>query len=128
MALALLVSLVLESGLESATRFSFRYLIDEAVIPRNYQRLIELLGLLGSAAVLLAAVSIIADYVWAKLGACVVSDLRSDLYMHVQTLSLDFSQRRKSGDLLNVLIADPETIESCLVTVVPYGLLGTTAS
>jgi ATP-binding cassette subfamily B protein len=126
MALALLISLVFESGLESATRFSFRYLIDEAVIPRNYKRLTELLGLLGSAAVLLAAVSIIADYVWAKLGARVVSDLRSDLYMHVQTLSLDFFQRRKSGDLLSVLIADPETIESCLVTVVPYGLLGVT--
>jgi len=126
MALALLISLVFESGLESATRFSFRYLIDEAVIPRNYKRLTELLGLLGSAAVLLAAVSIIADYVWAKLGARVVSDLRSYLYMHVQTLSLDFFQRRKSGDLLSVLIADPETIESCLVTVVPYGLLGVT--
>jgi ATP-binding cassette subfamily B protein len=126
MAIALLISLVFESSLESATRFSFRYLIDEAVIPRNYKRLTELLGLLGSAAVLLAGVSIIADYVWAKLGARVVSDLRSDLYMHVQTLSLDFFQRRKSGDLLSVLIADPETIESCLVTVVPYGLLGIT--
>jgi ATP-binding cassette subfamily B protein len=124
MAIALLVSLVFESGLESATRFSFRYLIDEAVIPRNYKRLTELLALLGSAAVLLAVVAIIADYVWAKLGARVVSDLRSDLYLHVQTLSLDFFQRRKSGDILSVLITDPETIESCLVTVVPYGLLG----
>jgi ATP-binding cassette subfamily B protein len=124
MAFALLFSLVFESGLETATRGSFSYLIDQAVIPRNYTRLIELLGLLGSAAILLAAVSIVADYVWAKLGARVVSDLRSDVYMHVQTLSLDFFQRRKSGDLLSVLITDPETIESCLVTVVPYALLG----
>jgi len=124
MAFALLFSLVFESGLETATRYSFSFLIDQAVIPRNYKRLVELLGLLGSAAILLAAVSILADYVWAKLGARVVSDLRSDVYMHVQTLSLDFFQRRKSGDLLSVLIADPETIESCLVTVVPYALLG----
>jgi ATP-binding cassette subfamily B protein len=124
MAFALLFSLVFESGLETATRGSFSYLIDQAVIPRNYKRLLELLGLLGSAAILLAAVSILADYVWAKLGARVVSDLRSDVYMHVQTLSLDFFQRRKSGDLLSVLITDPETIESCLVTVVPYALLG----
>jgi len=124
MAFALLFSLVFESGLETATRGSFSYLIDQAVIPRNYKRLLELLGLLGSAAVLLAGVSIVADYVWAKLGARVVNDLRSDVYTHVQTLSLDFFQRRKSGDLLSVLIADPETIESCLVTVVPYALLG----
>ena len=124
MAFALLFSLVFESGRETATRGSFSYLIDQAVIPRNYKRLLELLGLLGSAAVLLAGVSIVADYVWAKLGARVVNDLRSDVYTHVQTLSLDFFQRRKSGDLLSVLIADPETIESCLVTVVPYALLG----
>ena len=124
MAFALLFSLVFESGLETATRGSFKYLIDQAVIPRNYRRLLELLAMLGSAAILLAGVSIVADYVWAKLGARVVSDLRSDVYMHVQTLSLDFFQRRKSGDLLSVLLTDPETIESCLVTVVPYALLG----
>ncbi len=124
MAFALLFSLVFESGLETATRGSFKYLIDQAVIPRNYRRLLELLTMLGSAAILLAGISIVADYVWAKLGARVVSDLRSDVYMHVQTLSLDFFQRRKSGDLLSVLLTDPETIESCLVTVVPYALLG----
>ena len=124
MAFALLFSLVFESSLETATRGSFSYLIDQAVIPRNYKRLLELLGLLGSAAILLAAVSIVADYVWAKLGARVVSSLRSDIYTHVQTLSLDFFQRRKSGDLLSVMLTDPETIESCLVTVVPYALLG----
>jgi ATP-binding cassette subfamily B protein len=124
MAFALLFSLVFEAGLETATRWSFGVIIDQAVKPRNYKRLLELLELLGSAAVLLAAVSITADYVWAKLGARVLSDLRSDVYMHVQTLSLDFFQRRKSGDLLAVLIGDPETIESCLVTVVPYALLG----
>ncbi len=124
MAFALLFSLVFEAGLETATRGSFSYLIDKAVIPRNYKRLVELLGLLSSAAVLIAAVSILADYVWAKLGARVLNDLRSDVYMHVQTLSLDFFRRRKSGDLLSVLITDPETIESCLVTVVPYALLG----
>ena len=58
MAVSLLVSLLFESGLESSTRFSFRYLIDEAVIPRNYHRLTLLLTLLGTAAVLLAFLSL----------------------------------------------------------------------
>ena len=79
MAFALLFSLVFEAGLETATRWSFGVIIDQAVKPRNYKRLLELLELLGSAAVLLAAVSITADYVWAKLGARVLSDLRSDV-------------------------------------------------
>ncbi|MCC7496932.1 MAG: ABC transporter ATP-binding protein [Bryobacterales bacterium] len=126
MGLTLVVSLLFESGLESATRFSFKYLIDEAVVPRNYHRLILLLSLLGSAAVLLAVLTLVADYIWAKLGARVLSDLRTGLYTHVQTLSVDFFQRRKSGDVLNCFVADADSVESCLVTVVPYGLMGIT--
>ncbi|MCX6622502.1 MAG: ABC transporter ATP-binding protein [Acidobacteria bacterium] len=126
MGVALVVSLLFESGLESATRFSFKYLIDEAVVPRNYERLMTLLTLLGSAAILLAVITLLADYIWAKLGARVLNDLRSELYLHVQTLSVDFFQRRKSGDVLNCFVADADAVESCLVTVVPYGLMGLT--
>lgn len=124
MGLTLVISLLFESSLESATRFSFKYLIDEAVVPRNYNRLVLLLSLLGSAAILLAVLTVVADYIWAKLGARVLSDLRGDLYAHVQTLSVDFFARRKSGDVLNCFVADADSVESCLVTVVPYGLMG----
>lgn len=126
MGLTLVISLLFESSLESATRFSFKYLIDEAVMPRNYNRLVLLLSLLGSAALLLAVLTVVADYIWAKLGARVLSDLRGDLYTHVQTLSVDFFARRKSGDVLNCFVADADSVESCLVTVVPYGLMGIT--
>ena len=126
MGVALIVSLLFESGLESATRFSFKYLIDEAVVPRNAERLIVLLSLLGSAAILLAVITVLADYIWAKLGARVLNDLRSELYTHTHTLSVDFFQRRKSGDVLSCFVADADSVESCLVTVVPYGLMGIT--
>ena len=126
MALSLLLSLLFESALENATRFSFQYLIDEAVIPRRPDRLSGLLILLGSAAALLTVLVVVADYLWAKLGAAIVNDLRSEMYRHVQTLSLDFFGRRRSGDVLSCFIGDVNAIELCLVTVVPYGVLGIT--
>ena len=126
MALSLLLSLLFESALESATRFSFQYLIDEAVLPRRPDRLVGLLVLLGGAAALLTVLVLVAEYFWARLGAAIVNDLRSDMYRHVQTLSLEFFGRRRSGDVLNCFIADVNAIELCLVTVVPYGVLGLT--
>ena len=124
MGVALVFSLLFESGVESATRFSFRYLIDEAVVPRDVSKLTSLLLLLAGAGALLTCFCILADYLWAKLGTRVVNDLRCDLFLHVQTLSVDFFARRSSGDVLSCFIADAQAIESCLVTVVPYGVLG----
>lgn len=126
MALSLLLSLLFESTLESATRFSFQFLIDEAVLPHRLDRLTGLLALLGVAAVLLTVLVVAADYLWAKLGAAIVNDLRGDMYRHVQSLSIDFFGRRRSGDVLSCFIGDVDAIELCLVTVVPYAVLGIT--
>ena len=124
MCAGLLLSLLFEAGIESGTRFSFRYLIDEAVIPRNMSKLMILLLVLASAAIALTFLCILADYLWAKLGTLVLNNLRKDLFAHVQTLSVDFFARRSSGDVLSCFIADANDIENFLVTVVPYGILG----
>lgn len=126
MVLALLFSLVFESAIESGTRFSFRFLIDEAVIPRDSSKLIVLLAVLAAAGILLTLLCILADYLWARLGTLVLSRLREDLFEHVQTLSLDFYARRSSGDVLSCFMADANEIENFLATVVPYALLGVT--
>ncbi len=126
MALALLFSLLFESAIESGTRFSFQYLIDEAVLPRDTSKLIFLLVVLASAALLLSVLTVLADYLWARLGTLVLSNLRRDLFERVQSLSVDFFARRSSGDVLSCFMADANEIENFLVTVVPYALLGVT--
>ena len=124
MAAALLVSLLFESGLETGTRFSFQYLIDHAIVPRHPSNLTLLLILLGIAGIVLTLLCVLADYLWAKLGNNVISEIRSDLYLHLQSLSVDFFARRSSGDLLNCFISDVNELENCLVTAAPYGILG----
>ncbi len=123
MAAAVLFSLFFESGIDSLTRYSFRYLIDQAVIPKDSSKLVLLLVALGVGAVLLTIMVVIADYLWAKLGALVTSALRRDLFAHVQRLSVDFFGRRTSGDVLSVFMADANEIETFLVAAVPYALL-----
>lgn len=128
MSAGLLFSLLFEAGIESGTRFSLRYLIDEAVIPRNFPKLMIILIILGTAAVAFTLMCVLADYLWAKLGARVLNELRKDLFAHVQTLSADFFARRSSGDVLSCFIADANEIESFLVSVVPYAVLGVTGA
>jgi ATP-binding cassette, subfamily B, bacterial len=122
--LVLAFSMLVESGLDSATRFSFRYLIDEVVGPRSPSRLVSLFVLLGGAAVLITVFCVVGDYLWAKLGTLVVNELRTTLLAHLQSLSMDFFARRTSGDLLSCFMADAESIENALVTVVPYAVVG----
>ena len=124
MVLVLALCLLVESGADSATRFSFRYLIDEVVGPRNPSRLLALFVLLGSAAVVITIFCTLGDFLWARIGALVVNDLRTALLMHLQSLSMDFFSRRASGDLLSCFMADAECIENALVTIVPYAVVG----
>lgn len=128
MSAGLLFSLFFEAGIESGTRFSLRYLIDEAVIPRNLAKLTVILLVLGAAAIVFTLLCVLADYLWARLGARVLNDLRKDLFAHVQSLSADFFARRPSGDVLSCFIADANEIESFVVTVVPYAVLGVTGA
>jgi len=124
MVLVLAICLLVESGVDSATRFSFRYLIDEVVGPRNPSRLFALFVLLGGAAVVITVFCTLGDFLWARIGALVVNDLRTALLMHLQSLSMDFFSRRPSGDLLSCFMADAECIENALVTIVPYAVVG----
>ncbi len=124
MMLGLFFSILFESGLESATRFSFRYLIDEAVIPRNINNLVLILSLLACGTVVLTFLCVLGDYLWARLGTLVINDMRRHLFTHIQALSMDFFSRRNSGDVLNCFLSDAASIENCLVTVIPYAVVG----
>lgn len=52
------------------------------------------------------------NYVTIKIGQTMVNDLRSELYSHLQRLSLAFHSRRQVGDLMYRVTADTYAIQS----------------
>ncbi len=80
---------------------------------------------IGSGALLAAAVlglvvvyvaigllNLASNYVTIEVGQRMVEDLRSDLYQHLQRLSLRFHSRRSAGDLMYRLAADTYAIQT----------------
>ncbi len=79
-----------------------------------------LLTLAAVAMVVITALRALADYFnrvgLALAGNRVLTQVRNDLYCHVQSLSLAFHSRARSGDLVVRLIGDVTQIRECVVT------------
>lgn len=125
MAIAILCSTFVEAAFEPTIRYSFKFLIDNAIVPRDYSYLIFILSALGFGVVVYSLLCLLGDLLWAKLGTRVINDIRQNLFNHTMALSEDFFKRRSSGDILNCFLSDASSIENTLVTVVPYVLIGT---
>jgi ATP-binding cassette, subfamily B, bacterial len=78
-----------------------------------------LLVLLVAAIVVLATLSGLVYYrqslLASRLGQEVVSELRFDLYRHLQALSFSFHDRRQTGDLIVRLVADIRLLREAIV-------------
>lgn len=118
------MGLLTEACFESGLRWSFKFLIDEAILPKNHVHLLVILSLLGGGIIVLSLICLISDYLWALFGARVLNDIRRTLFDHIQGLSAEFFSRYPGGDLLNRFLSDATTIENSLVSALPAGLLG----
>jgi len=124
MAVVLLCCTLFEAAFEPVIRYSFKFLIDKAIVPRDFSYLILILFILGTGVILYSLVCLIGDLFWARFSIIVINDIRQNLFDHTMALSEDFFRRRNSGDILNCFLSDSATIENGLTTVIPYALLG----
>jgi ATP-binding cassette subfamily B protein len=116
--LILAFAATLAQPLLSAVRiWLLKVLIDGVVLaPHNTQLLLGVCGGYISIAVGKGVASFADDYLGGWVGARVVRDLRTQLYDHLQGLSLRFYHGQRLGDLLTRLTGDIAAIEDLLVT------------
>ncbi len=55
-------------------------------------------------------------YLSAFVGQAIVRDIRNEVFRHIQTLSLDFFNRWRTGDLMSRVLSDISQIEAATVT------------
>src|SRR6185369_8431740 len=125
LSLVLFVGLLLEMSLSSSIPLSFKFLIDNAIVPRNEHMLFLITGLLGGAVILVSLTSLGCDYLYARLCAAILKGLRQRLFYHLQRLSMSFYARVEGGDLLGRFSGDLNAVEHTLATAGPRALLPT---
>jgi ATP-binding cassette, subfamily B, multidrug efflux pump len=88
--------------------------IDDYVIPRDLPGLTRI-SLLQLALYLIAGVASVAQgWLMVNIAQGLVADIRSELFAHLQQLSMAFFDRRPVGDLMSRVSNDTDTINSTL--------------
>ena len=119
----ILLGSLLEMGSNTLVPLSFRYLID-SVLPQGDQKgLVLVVAVLCGGLVVVTLATLGRDYIFAKTGNGVLSDIRSRMFEHLQALSMDFYSRSQVGDILARFSTDLAGVESSLSLAVSWGIV-----
>jgi ABC-type multidrug transport system fused ATPase/permease subunit len=121
--LILVVALIaLGQVVDTALIWMFKIVVDEVLVPRD-------LGLFPLVACAYAAltvaggiVSFADDYLSTWVGERFLLELRTSFFRHLQSLSLDFHDRKRLGDVISRLTGDVGAIETLVLSGVADGL------
>ncbi|RHX92054.1 ABC transporter ATP-binding protein [Leptospira stimsonii] len=114
--------LCFEIGFYASIPFSFKYLIDEALINRNQNALYWIGAYLAVGTVTFAILGTLRDYLYNWASSRIIQDLRLQMYEHLDQLSLDFFSNNKLGDILSRFFNDLASLEHALLAFIPWGL------
>ncbi|UCE23411.1 MAG: ABC transporter ATP-binding protein [Candidatus Zixiibacteriota bacterium] len=65
--------------------------------------------------------SLAQDYLATRIGASIISDMRSELFEHLETVSFRFYQRHQTGEIISRMLSDVSRIQNLLaVTVLTF--------
>jgi ATP-binding cassette subfamily B protein len=113
---AVLVLIVIGAGVSMLSPFLLRQALDVGIFEHNSQVLtLTVLGMLGIA-VFTAATGVWQTYMSNSVGQRVMHDLRTAVYRHLQTMSLAFFTRTRTGEVQSRIANDIGGLESVVTT------------
>ena len=111
-----LISIVMGSLLALAGPYTLQFLID-AVFQRNDRKLLNNITLvLISIFATQSVLHLVRAYMLAFIGERVMADLRLKLFEHLQGLSLNFFNERRTGELVSRLTNDVTTVRAVVTS------------
>lgn len=101
-----LITVVLGSALGVAPALLFQRIIDDGVLGKDEQLIIQLALAVAGMAVLGAALGVVERWCSARIGEGLILHLRKELFNHVQRMSVAFFSRSNTGKLVSRLQND----------------------
>jgi len=112
---ALLVISALTTGASLARPWLFGILIDKGIIAQEVRILYTVTMVVIGLSVAALVLGFIHSYVGHWVGQRIVYRLRTDLYDHLQSLSVGFFERKPTGEVMSRVVNDTEAVESLIV-------------
>jgi ATP-binding cassette subfamily B protein len=111
-----LVLVVVAPLLDTATIWLFKLLIDDVLTVRNFSAFPPIAIAYVAISVVIGVVEFADDYLTAWIGENFLHQLRTRVFTHLQTLSVNFFDRRPLGDTLSRLTGDVSAIENLVLS------------
>ena len=121
----LVAALLIDVAFDAMLPLSLKFIIDNALLERQLDILVWILAALGAGGVVVAVTQVGRDYLYANLGARVLTDLRQQMYAHLQRLSLGFFSRTPPGEIMARFSTDLAAVENAIVVGLPAGIMAT---
>jgi ATP-binding cassette, subfamily B, bacterial len=93
---------------------SLKFLIDDALGEEDFQALVRILSVLAAAGIVTSVVAVWYERWDAKLAASLISDVRTNLFEHVQNLPSGYFARTKRGEILSRFSVDLSAFEGSI--------------
>jgi ABC-type multidrug transport system fused ATPase/permease subunit len=100
------ILLLLGTVIQSISPLLSASIIDVGIITKNSSYVINLSVFLLSILILMAITSYIAQYGMGKISQKVTYDIRNDLFLKLQDMSLNYFDQRPSGDIMSIMTND----------------------
>jgi ATP-binding cassette, subfamily B, bacterial len=111
-----LVFIALMPAIETATLWMFKVVVDEVLVPHDFDPFVWIALAYFGLTLLAGIVSFFDDYLSTWVGERFLLSLRTSFFRHLQGLSLDFFERRRLGDTLSRLTGDIASIENFVLS------------
>ena len=108
------IGVVIETLFNVVMPLSLKFLIDDALGEEDFQALYTILGVLAVAGIFTSIVAVWYERWDARLAACVIADVRSRLFEHVQNLPSAYFSRTKRGEILSRFSIDLSAFEGSI--------------
>lgn len=117
------IGLFVETLFNVIMPLSLKYLIDDALGEEDFHALYVILIVLATAGILTSIVAVWYELWDARLSAAVISDVRTRLFNHLQSLPASFFGRTKRGEILSRFSVDMAGYESSIKSLANSALL-----
>jgi len=107
---------VVASALQAATIWIYKILIDDVLVPRDFELLVWVVLAYLGLTLADGVASFCEEYLSDWVGGRFMVSLRTEFFRHIQSLSLSFFERRSLGDMLSRLSNDIEEIEEFVIS------------
>ena len=120
-----LVGIILlgEIAFNAALPYSFKFIVDDAILKNDGQLLAVIISSLAVAAVAVSLLGLWRDNLYARITANVIADIRFRMFSRLQHQSLSFFGRNQAGDLLARFSGDLNSVEYALAASLAWAVI-----